>query len=73
MEETPYTKREVDLIIDKMTTYHNITGEKLKIIDAKVEYTNGKLKRVILAIAIISALLIGAGFKDILPLLMTII
>jgi len=73
MSDKPYTKREVDLIMDKMSTHHKTTTQWLSRIDAKVEYTNGKLKRVILAIAVISALLIGAGFKDILPFLMTII
>jgi len=73
MSDKPYTKREVDLIMDKMATHHKTTTQWLSRIDAKVEYTNGKLKRVILAIAVISALLIGAGFKDILPFLMTII
>ncbi len=73
MSEEPYSKREVDLIMDKMSTHHKTTTHWLARIDAKVEYTNGKLKRVILAIAIISALLVGAGFKGILPFLMTII
>ncbi len=73
MENEPYTKREVDLIMDKMAVHHKATTDWLAKIDAKVEYTNGKVKRVILVIAVISALLVGVGFKDVIPFIISII
>ncbi len=73
MSDKPYTKREVDLIMDKMSTHHSLTTAWLEKIDKKVEYTNGKVKRIILALAIMGGLLIGFGFKIALPIIMSLI
>lgn len=73
MSDEQYTKREIDLIIDKMAEHHKSTTEWLKKIDKKVEYTNGKVRRIIIVLAIIGGLIIGAGFKTAIPLIMSLI
>jgi len=70
MKAEPYSKREVDLIIEKMALHHETTTAWLRQIDTKVEYTNGKVKRLVLAVVGIACVLIGFGFKTAMPLIL---
>lgn len=73
MEEQAYTKREVDLIIDKMTIYHESTQKRLIGIEDQVKYTNGKVKRITIVIVVIISFIVFFGFKTAFPLIFTLI
>lgn len=52
MADAPYSNRELDL-------KHEIIIQKLDSIDAKVTFTNGKVRKLIIAVATLFGLIIG--------------
>ena len=69
MTETPYTKRELD---EKFSRVHEKLDEQTKVlveIQKQTTLTNGKVRKVVLAIVAIGSLLIGAGFNQLVPYL----
>ena len=56
--EKQYSKREIDLLHESIHT-------KLDTVIEKIDFTNGKVKKIILALAIMFGLLIGAGSEHV--------
>lgn len=58
-----YTDREIDNfhahLDEKMETRFNTVDQKLDKIDTKVEYTNGKVKKIIIAMVLLAGIMIG--------------
>ena len=65
MSEENYSKREIDLL-------HTGIHEKLDLLIDKVTFTNGKVKKIIIALTLMFGLLLGLGFQNA-PLLLSII
>ena len=57
MTKDPYTAREIDLL-------HDGIHEKLDEIIKKVDYTNGKVKRIIIALIAVASFSIGLGIVE---------
>jgi tetrahydromethanopterin S-methyltransferase subunit G len=73
MTEKPYQNREID---DKFRGVHerfDKQDDALASIDEKVTYTNGKVKKIIIALAILVGVAIGVSGKDILPVLIKLL
>lgn len=64
--EAPYLNREID---SKFTEVH----AKLDEIIILQKYTNGKIKKITIAITLLAGVLVGAGVTDGIPLLKTAI
>ena len=54
MSDAPYTKREID-------NAHDTLHEKLDSILTQVTYTNGKVKRIILAMVLLTGVVLGSA------------
>ncbi len=67
MAEDPYSKREVDSIKEHMTGQINgLSVEMLsgfETVNKRLDYTNGKLRKVIIALVLVFGILIGAGSR----------
>lgn len=74
MNEAPYKNREID---EKFQNLHERFDEQdivLKKIETNQNYTNGKVKKIILTIAVLGGLLAGITGKEIvMPLLLKMI
>ena len=57
MTKDPYTAREIDLL-------HDGIHEKLDEIIKKVDYTNGKVKKIIMALIAVAAFSVGIGLVE---------
>ena len=55
--EDPYSKRELDLL-------HQSIHEKLDSLIEKVTFTNGKVKKITIALAVAFGLIIGVGAEN---------
>jgi len=56
MPEVPYSKREIDNL-------HKGIGDKLDDILKKVTFTNGKVRKIIIFIVLLTGVVIGQTFK----------
>lgn len=73
MTEQAYQNREIDA---KFTEVHHRFDDQdavLKRMEGKQDYTNGKLKKVIIALAILFGFALGMMGKEILPILSKLI
>lgn len=61
-DETPYSKREQD-------TYREEVLASLDRIEKQVVYTNGKVRKIILAMVAMGFLLIGLGINQLAPII----
>jgi hypothetical protein len=57
MPDKPYSKREIDIL-------HDSIHEKLDVVIEQVKYTNGKLKKMTMALVLAFGLIIGLGAND---------
>ncbi len=86
----PYSNRELDqafkraderadefhnTLMQRMDVFESNTSATLLSIEEKVSYTNGKVRKIIIAIVLIGGIVIGEAFqlKEILPALLHII
>jgi hypothetical protein len=73
MTDLPYSKREIDVRLDGLERrlFHEEEGF-LPRIERQVMLTNGKVRRIIMALVLIFGILIGAGSKYA-PLILSLI
>lgn len=62
MAEDPLTPREVN-------TIHKRIFEELKEIKTQVKLTNGKIKKITIALVLLGGIIIGLGVKNVVPIL----
>lgn len=82
MTDQPYSKREIDTLAErlgekidntqsvielKMAENHKAAADSLSRIEVQVSYTNGKVKRITLALVLLSGVSIGLGFQQVAP------
>jgi hypothetical protein len=79
MSEAPYSNRELDAkfegVHEKLEDNKTLLVGKLDIIDKKVTYTNGKVKKIIIAGVLLFGIVIGQTFgnwRDIITLLVSL-
>ena len=65
MTEENYSKREIDML-------HEGLHEKLDTIIEKQDFTNGKVRKIIVALILIFGILLGAGSKYV-PILLGVL
>ena len=72
MEKDHYTNRELDAkfseVREVVTSSKNTLLEKLLEIEKQTIYTNGKVKKIIMAILLLSGLSIGLGIQRVMPI-----
>jgi hypothetical protein len=88
MADKDYSKREIDamearigekienvqnVIELKISENHNAAAGSLSRIEMQVAYTNGKVKKITLALVLLSGVCIGLGFQQIGPILSLVI
>lgn len=84
MSDQPYSKREIDQITMtigekiehvkdalelRITDNHNATAASLSRIETQVAYTNGKVKKITIALVLLAGVCVGLGFQQIGPVL----
>jgi hypothetical protein len=69
----PYSNRELDLMFrelkDEIRTLNTNTTTGFKGVHARLDITNGKVKKIIVALIFVFGLLLGMGFEQLSPLL----
>ena len=88
MADKDYSKREIDAMearigdkIDnvqnvielKISENHKASVDSLSRIEMQVGYTNGKVKKIVLALVLLSGVCIGLGFQQLAPMLSLLI
>lgn len=88
MSDDPYSKREIDQITAtitekvenvqnvlelKISENHKATVDSLSRIETQVAYTNGKVKKITLALVLLAGVCIGLGFQQLAPFLSLLI
>ncbi len=84
MDNAPYSNREIDALAerlgekidsgiehvsDRVAGFEKDTRESLTRIETQVGYTNGKVKKIILALVLLSGITLGLGFNQLGPVL----
>lgn len=68
MDNEPYSKREIDqhheYIKSELTTIKEDMRTGFDEVKNRLDYTNGKLKKIILAMVAVSAFTLGLGLKE---------
>jgi hypothetical protein len=87
MTEHPYSNREIDALAerlgdkinagvehlaDRIAGFEKDTRESLSRVETQVAYTNGKVKKITVALVLLAGMMIGLGF-DKAPLLLSLI
>lgn len=60
-------------LADRLADFEKDTRESLSRIEVQVSYTNGKVKKIVLALVLLSGVCIGLGFQQIGPVLSLIL
>lgn len=72
-DDAPYSKREIDVFLQEQREAHLRMEAKMDRGFAEMivrqDFTNGKIRKIIVCMAIIGGLIIGAGFQVIAPYL----
>jgi hypothetical protein len=53
----------------KLSENHRVSAESLSRIEMQVSYTNGKVKKITLALVLLGGVCIGLGFQQVAPIL----
>ena len=65
--DLPYSKREIDIINEHTSgKISELSAEVLsgfEAVNKRLDYTNGKLRKVIMALILMGGILLGAGFQ----------
>lgn len=73
MTETPYSKRELDFMFrelkDEIQSLNTNTTTGFKGVHARLDITNGKVKKIIVALVAVFFFCLGLGFEQISPLI----
>ena len=77
MSETPFSNREIESmhnnLMEKMDMIHQEGKKERGKIWEQVKFTNGKLRKVVVALLILAGFVMGMFGKDVLPLIMAAI
>jgi hypothetical protein len=73
MAEKPYQNREVDKMFLAVHDRFDSQDKSLNRIESQVEYTNGKIKKIIVALVLTIGFVLGIMGKEIIPLVIKLI
>ena len=69
MPEEPFSNREIRQFHEEIYKELSVIGKELTIIKAEVQFTNGKVRKIIIAVISLSFFSLGLGFNQVLPII----
>ena len=73
MSEDSYKNREIDKMFLAVHDRFDAQDQVLKSIESKQDYTNGKVKKIIIVLVLVVGFMLGISGKEILPLIASLI